>query len=79
MGGLEEFGGETGWELIGRIKEGMGCRSSDFSLHELMRYEERFPLGSRLGGYELRLLAPQKGCQGTLFRLKSHAFLGSNP
>lgn len=50
MGGLEEYGGNTGWKLI-----------SGSSLDELMRYDERFPLDLWLRGYKPLILARQKG------------------
>lgn len=48
MGGLEEYGGEIGWKRIGRIKKGTACNGPAFSLKEVMRYEERIHLDSRL-------------------------------
>ena len=50
MGGFKDYGGKFGWELIGRIKEGTACKTSGFSLDELMRYEEQIPLDLKLGG-----------------------------
>ncbi len=57
MGWLEEYGRKFGWALIGWIKEGTACKSSRFSLDELIRYEERTPLDLRLGGDEASVLA----------------------